>query len=384
MDIDDIGKIHYMTYTDKGVGLFLYILLTVTFVFIILSTILLFIPSLDKYFHFFNRELGIIYTVGCLSLLASAYQTFEQITLLKCHLRQTYITMGYTMILAPILYRLIINFPEDNKISSWVKKHPRLYIALMIILELIFNGLIAIKPSSILRFETEKGLYFHSCVYSNLGLIISAFQILAKILLFLCVAILLFLEWNIQEIYRDVRALTVVISVDCVLLILCVFLNFVKISNFIIDYAVNEMIVIIFAVTNHTYIFIVRILFIKTNKDKNEEEKLVKALLSLNMMNKNNNNTSITYTNTTINNNYNNININISNCSGVLNMETMTTPIENRTVRKSLSRNSFIYRILDYHYSRTPNSVSSNMIVGQNQPNILNSSDLSVVSLSSQ
>ncbi|OUM68269.1 hypothetical protein PIROE2DRAFT_4009, partial [Piromyces sp. E2] len=154
-------------------------------------------------------NLWILYIIGSLVMITSEVTKFGELNNFKCQSSRVMMTSGYTMVFIPMLYKLIVIFPQINKYSTWT--------------------------------------------------------------------------------YNDIRALTVVMSMDGVLLVLFFLIHFASINDYITFYSIHTCIILLFSIINHAYIFIIRIWFESTKKEKSIQDKLENKLFDLNNNNNNNN-----------------------------------------------------------------------------------------------
>lgn len=320
------------------VTLIIFISFMITFCLIILSMIILLIPKYKKYFTFFSRDLWMIYIIGSLFVICSEVSKFGRMTLFKCYLFHYMITLGYTMTLLPLLYKLIINFPQINKYSKWIKKNKLIFISFIIFIETLLNLLLFISPFKLKDIIVENNKNFSKCkLDETFGKIILSFQIFTKIILYISINILIFLEWNIKETYTDIRAFTINMGLDGILLALFLIISFININNYVIYYSLHTCIILFFVITNHTYIFIIRIWFDNSNKEKTVEDKLVDKLF----------------------NNNNNVNKDNSLVLDVIN-SSIVDNTENKIERSNSSKSKTKYksRILSYHFAQTSSIIN--------------------------
>jgi len=281
-EIDNITRIHIFSIKDFDISLAMYVILFACLVLILIASSLLFIPKFKPFFQFLNYDVGIIYTVGSIFILVSGFTYFGEVKETKCLLRHYTLTLGFTMIFVPILLKLIINFPETNKISENIKSKKIIYILCTIIFEALVNLLLFISPFTIQDIDVEDGKNYSKCQYSNLGMVIVIAQLVVKALFYLLINFLIFLEWNVQETFHDLRALTIFMGIDWILCLVFIIFNTTNINNFLVSNIINIIILIIFSLSNHFYMFVIRILLIHLNKNKGEEEKMIDKLLQFN------------------------------------------------------------------------------------------------------
>lgn len=87
---------------------------------------------------------------------------------------------------------------------------------------------------------------------------------------------LIFIEWNIKEIYYDVRFLATSISISLILLIIFNIIHFSKI-NYIYYYYLYSYIILLIFVSNFILLYLIRITFAFITF-KNEEKDILNSI----------------------------------------------------------------------------------------------------------
>ncbi|ORX46582.1 periplasmic binding protein-like II [Piromyces finnis] len=261
-DINDITKIYYFSKSDT-VGLIFFISLLVVFYVIFLSPLLLFVPRFENNFKFMNVDSWIIYTMGSLLIVGSEFTKFEKLNETKCYLNHILMTMGYTLIFIPVLYQLIINYPKSNSFSEWVRNHKSSFFFLLILLEIVFNILMLITPFESKNILIENNKNYNMCKFSSTihGYLLSLPQFLTMIIFYSFSCFLIYTEWKVEETKNEIKSLSGVMCIDGILIILLNLVDFVNINNYIIYYSIHAFLIIIFSLSNHIYLFILRLIF---------------------------------------------------------------------------------------------------------------------------
>ncbi|ORX84161.1 periplasmic binding protein-like II [Anaeromyces robustus] len=151
--IDDITKTYYISLktNDSSVGLIFFIVACIISTIILLSLIFLFFESYSKYFEILRSDFWVISMIGLILIIFSGFTELEGVTSMKCHLKVILISFGFTLHYIPILYTLNIHFPDNDNILEWFKKHPYPFLFIFIILDILLNCLLFIKPYDIQR-----------------------------------------------------------------------------------------------------------------------------------------------------------------------------------------------------------------------------------------
>jgi len=274
--IDDLTRIHYFSINPKDniIGFVIFILVTILIILMILSLIFLFIDKFKICFKFLPIELWFFVVIGSCLMMSALYTELGEIKLYKCYLKPLFLCIGYTINIIPILYKLIINFPDKNKFSVWVFNHKFIFLSIFIILDFISSGLFLISPYNVETKKIYEEKKYHICIGQNyFGVIIVGMMLLFRIMIFICIMVLIFIEWNIRETYYDIRFLISAIFTDllCYAIILMLkYLN-VKDLNYVIYFIIYAIINITFSVSNYIFLYAFKvyiIIFIKHKKGK--------------------------------------------------------------------------------------------------------------------
>jgi len=281
LDIDNLTRIHFFT-IHSDIGLIAFILLIITFYSVLLSTIMLFIPSLKKQFRFLSKDSWIIYIIGFLILISSETVQFGELTEAKCNLRNVLFTLGFSFIYIPIFHRLIINFPFSNKFTKWAKNNRLIFNGALIGFEILYNLLYLIKPYQLqdLIYENENN---HSiCKFRNGSyVVIGIIQNIINLLIYIGIISLIFLEWNIMETFRDIRNLTVMIALSTPTLILLYVLNNFEMNNFKLLNLIHAIVTIVFVISNHFYMFCIKIIISKFSGQMSDIDRISHQLFQV-------------------------------------------------------------------------------------------------------
>eukprot|EP00833_Pecoramyces_ruminatium_P000409 jgi/Orpsp1_1/1174441/evm.model.c7180000050111.1 len=268
-DVGDITKIYYLSLNkeDSPVGLVLAIFTFTLAALMLISLIFLFMENFNPFFTFLPTELWIVTVLGSVCILFICLTGFGELTTIKCHLKPLLLSIGYSLTYTPSLYKLIINFPEENKITNYVEKHKFLFHILFILMDLIFNGLIYIKPYNIKTIYVTRGQNFKICVRNNLFTNFMEWLLFCyKLILVLIISVLIFIEWNIKSTIYDLRFILSVLYIDCLSMIILMTLDLEKIYNFTWNFLLKGGIIIVISLSNYILLYGFRLLLAFLNK----------------------------------------------------------------------------------------------------------------------
>jgi len=128
-------------------------------------------------------------------------------------------------------------------------------------MDFTFNGLIIINPFSINNKIIENGRNYQICemnAFLGNSMIISL--IFDKFVIFLVISFLIFIEWNIDKIYYEVRFLFTILYSNALLVVIALIFDFIHIINYFVQFIIEETIVIFMAITSYMFLYGYRIL----------------------------------------------------------------------------------------------------------------------------
>ena len=128
-------------------------------------------------------------------------------------------------------------------------------------MDFTFNGLIIINPFSINNKIIENGRNYQICemnAFLGNSMIISL--IFDKFVIFLVISFLIFIEWNIDKIYYEVRFLFTILYSNALLVVIALIFDFIHIINYFAQFIIQETLVIFMSITSYMFLYGHRIL----------------------------------------------------------------------------------------------------------------------------
>jgi len=279
--VEDITKIYTFSLktNDSVIGLIIYIIFQVFFTVIALSIILVFINKLEYRFKFLSKNLWVITTIGSLILLSSIITLYDDVNSAKCHLRTTLINVGFVISICPSLHKLITNFPVKNKISSLFKTYKYISIIVIILFTIGLNGIFSTTTFKI-NDNMNVDKHFYKCeiksIFGNIFYIIIQIYNFSIIMITLA---LIFMEWNLNETYLDVRYLASALFMDTLSLVLLIIFDRIRIKSYVIYNVLLAANILVFSVSNHVFIYLVRILpMFRPDSEYEDPRKILEKL----------------------------------------------------------------------------------------------------------
>ena len=265
--INDLTKVYYVSLKNTGnttAGLIFFIIFSIISVIMLLSLTLLFNKNFIPYFQFLSKDFWIITVLGSIIILWVPMFNYESIKTLKCHLKIFFFSIGLTLNLIPMIYKLILIFPIKNKIVVWINENKYLFLVLNILVDVVLNSISAIYPFTSKLIVVEDGENFEICNYTrNFNTFVS---IGYKVLVMLILLFLIFSERNIPESMYDVKIMVPVVYFDLLSILLIIVIYVIEIKYYISFFIMLTINILIISIANFIFIYCSR-LFIKYKKN---------------------------------------------------------------------------------------------------------------------
>ena len=266
-EVIDITRINSLS-MKKIIGLIIFIFMILSIVILLCSFIYLFNwkSKIENVYRFLDTDLIIMHCVGCILILFSAFFKYGMFSNVKCQLEISMILFGFSFSFIPMLYRLIVCFPEKNQYSKYILTHKTQFILFFIVLEIIVNLFFVFIPftrKDINFGENSNQKNYSRCVMTNIfGNIIFLFEIIKKGIVMIAILLLSFIDWDVKEIFEEVRVFVITIYVYILASILFL-IDYLTINNYEILYTIHCFIIIIIAISNFITIFTIKLLMSK-------------------------------------------------------------------------------------------------------------------------
>ncbi|ORX80973.1 hypothetical protein BCR32DRAFT_268565 [Anaeromyces robustus] len=284
--IDDITRIHYISFFDKNsiIGIINSILLIFLILFAGLLIVFLFFENYSPFFEFLPTDFWIILVIGLIIGFSTCVIEFGKLNNQKCNLKLFLLTYSITLVYIPILYKLIINFPEKTKFTIWIFKHKYIFLLFFISIDILIYILMIKYPYNIENIIINDGQNFQRCKMTSIpGHIIVVFNIATKCILYIIILILTFMEWSIIDTYYDVRFISVAIYISTISLTLYFIVDIIQINNFKAYFIIHEYISIVMGISNYILLYGYRVIngFLK---GKNLKSLFINEICILNII----------------------------------------------------------------------------------------------------
>ncbi|OUM58629.1 hypothetical protein PIROE2DRAFT_16035, partial [Piromyces sp. E2] len=155
-------------------------------------------------------------------VLGAGFLELGKITETKCQMKWSLFSLGTTLNLIPVLYKMIVCFPETNKYSVWISNNRYIFLGIFVLLDLIISLITIFQPYGVTLVKNPGSYNFVKCA-----------------------------------IYFDFFEIFFVIITSSI-----------NINNYKAVFIINELILILYAITNYMFIYGYKIIlpFIMKNK----------------------------------------------------------------------------------------------------------------------
>ena len=266
--IEDVTKIYYVSLSTENtsIGLVTFIIFSVFSVLMLLSLIIIYNKILNKFYTFLPNAYWIITILGSILILWVPVTSFGPVEKVKCHLKVLLLSIGYSLSICPTFSRLIGQFPEDNRISTWVANNKYLFIAINILVDILLNGLSLINPYTSKLILIEEGESFEICQFNGLYIII--LLLVFKLLKVLLMTLLLFIEWNNSDTVYDMKFIMCAIYINILSAVLFIILYLTNIKKYILYFLAEVLATFLISISNYIFLYSSRLIlkFIITNE----------------------------------------------------------------------------------------------------------------------
>ena len=355
-NIKDISYIYEISTSTKytSAGLINFLIFSVIITFMLLSLIFIFLNNFNPFFEFLSQEYWILIVFGSIMNLSACFTKFGTLTSFKCQLSILLLSLGFSFSFIPILNKLIINFPEVNKISTWIDKHQYIFHLINFSIDILLNGLMYIKPYHIHTNYIEGGQNFQICEINNFfGNSIYILIIIYKIIILLIILILIFIEWNNQKFHNDLKFIITAIYIFILGSIILLILNFITINNYIFYYLIRGYIMVIISTSLYMFIYGYRIIFGILHK-QNLKLQFINNINKKFISSENNsesNSKQIYHTKSYAETSFYNDSNNDKTKSNISNKTSKTNKSNKTSKTNKSSKTAIISKIISYHYS---------------------------------
>jgi len=237
-EIINLNEIHHLSLDteETSYGLILFIFITSLILIFIIISLLLNMKKVKPHFNFLPIDFWYVILFGILCHMVSIYTDYGDVLAYKCRIKIFLISVGFTLTFVPYFYKLVINFPEENKISSCILKKRYFFLLTFVFGDIVLNLINLGASYDAQVIPTGNGKKYQECkMGDSLAKSIVYLSIAYKAIIFLGILFLSFIEWSITETLIDIRISILSIYIDILSIIMLIIIKhfFDKHKNFI-------------------------------------------------------------------------------------------------------------------------------------------------------
>jgi len=270
--INDLTYIYEINISgkDHAYGLILFIIVIILSLVVMGSCIFFHIERFKSSFQYLPIDFWYVILLGILCHLASNFTDYGEVLPFKCRLKIFLYSIGYTLIFIPFLYKLVINFPVENKISRWVSNKRYIFLLSFVCCDV---ALFLINFGSTYNIKTltpDNGKRYQECKMDTLSKAILYLTFGFKIVISIIIGILSFVEWNMKDVALFIRITVSSIYINILSIGVILILKFIIFDNYITYSVLNKIFIFIIILSNYFTFIGTRIIF--GFIDKKEED----------------------------------------------------------------------------------------------------------------
>ncbi|KAG4087207.1 periplasmic binding protein-like II [Neocallimastix lanati (nom. inval.)] len=283
-EIDDITRIYYVSLISKesSIGVIALIIYTLLSLLMLLSSLFLFSKRYQKCFNFLPKDFWILSIIGSILILVYGYLDMGKVTQKICHVKIIIVFFSFTLIFIPIFYKLLVNYPEENKISNWINQHRHKFLLIFIFLDVGVNALLLISPCDIENIMVPEGKNFQKCTMNNnFSKFLLTLSKLFKLFIIMIILFLIFIEWYIRVTLYDIRFCMAAISINVLVLIISIFIDSLNITDYTTYNLTKQIIFLVSSISNYILFYLIRIvkkLIRDIDQDEKEGNKIIRNI----------------------------------------------------------------------------------------------------------
>jgi len=271
--MNDLVYIHKITLGGEEkctYGLILFIINLILSLIIIGSSLLIITERFKPLFKYLPTDFWYVIILGILCHTTSIYFDYGDILPYKCQLRVFLYSFGYTLIFVPFLYKLIVNFPEENQISTWISKNRYIFLLVFVFCDVVL-ALINLGSSYGKKTITpgNNKMYQECQMNGTLAKVIVYLNVGYKLIIFFGIGFLCFVEWNMKETRFDVHVSSSTIYINILSILMMFIFKFINFDSYIVYCILNSLFLYIIVLSNYIVFIGIRIVYrlIKNNDD---------------------------------------------------------------------------------------------------------------------
>jgi len=265
-EIIDMTKIYHISLNTENsyVGLYFFIFFSIISFLMLLSLFVLFRDNFNPFFDTLSIDFWIISVLGSLIILWIPFLNYGPIDVIDCHIKLFLLSIGFTFCIYPSLNLLISNFPEENKISTWIFNHKYIFLFLNILIDILLNGITLINQCTIKIIYIEEGENFEVCNYLREYSII--ILIVYKLIVTILILFLTYIEWNILKTTVYLKFVVSSLYIDVLSVILSLIFIIIQVKDYILHFVLQAINTSTISIINYSFLFGIRVILGFLNK----------------------------------------------------------------------------------------------------------------------
>jgi len=264
--VDDITRIYYVT-MDSSINLIITTTYIIISLMLLISLACLKFRKFKLYLDFLSNDFWVLFIIGIILIISISYLDLLKANTLICHLKLMFQSIGFTLMTVSILHKLIINFPESNKISQWIKNKKYLFLLTFIVVDVMLNSIIIFHQYNIKTLINKNEKNFQICRKNTTISSVQYILLIIHMLVILSSLFLTFLEWNIETTYYDIRFYISAVLIDALIALIYAILKTVNITNYTVYFSIRECIFMLFAISSYILMYGIKIIWALINKN---------------------------------------------------------------------------------------------------------------------
>ncbi|ORX60797.1 periplasmic binding protein-like II [Piromyces finnis] len=281
--MNDIVKIYNISiYPSESKEGFTILLVTIgAIVLILLSSVFFFIKKFKSHFSFFSIDSWVIFFLSFIVIISSIFTEYGEVTENKCQIRMILNTFGCSFLYIPILYKLITTFPEKNRFFNWIENSKFSFYLIFTLIDIFLCGLTFISTHNIIDINVKEGKKYRLCEANSFGTVLLSLIFAEKIIIGILIAFMLFLEWNIIKINREIKLITCTFYVNILSGIVLIIMKYMDLNNYKAHFLIYTIINLVYVLSCYFFMYGVRI-FDVIIKKKEPKLKFIKQAGTVN------------------------------------------------------------------------------------------------------
>jgi len=242
-----------------------------------------------------------LYMLGQIIVTGYGFTGMGELTDVKCQLKPLLFSIGFTLSNTVLLVRILINFPEsERRFVRYCERNFGRTILFSIAIDVILNAAVLSQHYGSGVFFDGNTLYYKCMLESTLGWIFLILLFAYKVLILMTIAVLIFIEWNIQEFKYDIHYATATLFLSFIVYLIFGMLQYITFKSYKERFFIPGFLVYLYGVSSFGTYFFARF-FSKYNEEDTQENivKKAKGLDKKNSLEKNNSNMNIRHSDST-------------------------------------------------------------------------------------